>query len=223
MSRNAFLVTLLATFFAVGLFNRDPELDLRVARMFFNNGFMGASDEARAARSFFYGLPLTVCIGFVVARWLGPGRLPPALIPSSKAIIFLTLSMAIGPGLIVNLGLKDNWHRPRPVHVKEFGGPWKFRPAFARDGECPKNCSFVSGEASSAFWLVAPASLAPGPYKIPAMAAALGVGVATSALRMAFGGHFLSDVVFAALFTLLLLQIMHGLIFAGLRGAPARL
>ena len=53
MSRNAFLVTLLATFFAVGLFNRDPELDLRVARMFFNNGFMGASDEARAARSFF--------------------------------------------------------------------------------------------------------------------------------------------------------------------------
>ena len=223
MSRAAFLFTLLATLVAAGVFYSDPDLDLRIARLFFDHGFMGASPVARAARGFFYGLPLTLCIGFVLARWPGADFLPPALVPSSRAVAFVVLSMAIGPGLVVNLGLKDNMHRPRPAQVKEFGGPWDFRPVFARDGECRRNCSFVSGEASSAFWLMAPASLAPGPLKIPAMAAAVGVGVVTSVLRMAFGGHFLSDVVFAALITLLLLQILHALIFAGLRGAPARL
>ena len=29
-------------------------------------------------------------------------------------MIFLIATIAIGPGLIVNLGLKDHWHRPRP-------------------------------------------------------------------------------------------------------------
>ena len=220
MSRVAFIVTLIVTAVAVGVFNRYPEIDIAFSRLFFDNGFSGASADARAARSFFYGLPLTVCIGFVVVRWLGPGRLPAWLIPSSRSIIFLTLSMAIGPGLIVNLGLKDHWHRPRPVQIKEFGGPNEFRPVWARDGACEKNCSFVSGEAASAFWLMAPASLAPPPWQLPAMAAAFGAGITTSVLRVAFGGHFLSDVLFAALFTLLLLQIMHRFIFPGLRDGP---
>ena len=32
-------------------------------------------------------------------------------------MIFLIATMAIGPGLIVNLGLKDHWHRPRPIQT----------------------------------------------------------------------------------------------------------
>ena len=223
MARTLFVFTLLLTLAAAGLFASDPGLDLRVARLFFNNGFIGASAGARAARSFFYVLPLVVGAGVILARWLGPGRLPARFVPSGASILFLALSMAIGPGLVVNLGLKDHWHRPRPVQVREFGGPWEFRPFWARDGECRTNCSFVSGEASSAFWLVAPASLAPPPFRGLAVAAALGAGVGASLLRMAFGGHFLSDVVFAALFTLLLLQIIHALIQAGLRRDPSRL
>ena len=43
-------------------------------------------------------------------------------------MIFLIATIAIGPGLIVNLGFKDHWHRPRPVHTQEFGGPDEFRP-----------------------------------------------------------------------------------------------
>ncbi len=226
MSRNAFIVTLALFFLAVGLFNNYPGLDIAVSRFFFDyfgGAFMGASTEAKAARSFFYGLPLTVCVGFVVARWLGPGgRFPAALVPSSRAIIFLTLTMAIGPGLVVNLVFKDNWHRPRPITVKEFGGPLEFRPPWTRDGACEKNCSFVSGETSSAFWLVAPASLAPAPFTVPAVSAALGVGVATSLLRMAFGGHFLSDVVFSALITLLLVLIARLILYPGLREDPPR-
>ncbi|MFO0918449.1 MAG: hypothetical protein U0872_09060, partial [Planctomycetaceae bacterium] len=46
--------------------------------------------------------------------------------PASRAGWFLVLLIAIGPGLIVNVGFKQNWGRPRPHEVKEFGGAYAF-------------------------------------------------------------------------------------------------
>ena len=218
--RISFWITVALTLLASGVFSNYPQIDIDVARLFYDNGFMGESAPAKAARSLLYGLPLAVCIGFMAARTL---RLPPAFLPSSRTIIYLSLSMALGPGLLVNVILKDHWHRPRPNQVTQFGGPHEFRPIWTRDGACEKNCSFVSGEVASSFWLVAPASLAPLPYRVPAIAAALGVGVATGLLRMAFGGHFLSDVIFAGLFMLLLVIFMRAMIFPQLRPAPPQL
>jgi membrane-associated phospholipid phosphatase len=86
-----------------------------------------------------------------------------------------------------------------------MGGKWEFRPWYRFDGQCERNCSFVSGEGASAFWTVAPALLTPPPIQPFAIAAALTFGAATSGLRMAFGGHYLSDVLFAGLFTLLII------------------
>ncbi len=114
-------------------------------------------------------------------------------------MVFLIASLTIGAGLIVNLGLKDHSHRPRPVHVQEFGGDEAFRPWYRFDGACVKNCSFASGEAASGFWMIAPALLAPPPWRAAAIAGAVVYGVATSALRVAFGGHFLSDVLIGGL------------------------
>ena len=126
--------------------------------------------------------------------------------PRGRSIVWLSLSMALGPGLIVD-GLKDLSHRPRPVQVHEFGGTSDFRSFYRFDGACPRNCSFPSGEASAAFWTLAPASLAPLPLRPAAMGAALLFGLATGALRMAGGGHFLSDVLFAGILTI-------GIVFA---------
>ena len=218
--RAYFWITVGLTLLASGIFSNYPQIDLEVAKYFYNGGFMGESAEAKAIRGAFYGFPIAVCLGIVAAKSF---KLPPAWTPSSRTIIFVTLSMAIGPGLIVNLIFKDNWHRPRPIQVTQFGGPHEFRPIWTRDGACDKNCSFVSGETSSSFWLVGPASLAPPPYRVPAVAAALGVGVATAYLRMAFGGHFLSDVIFAALFTLLVVIFMRAMVFPQLRPGPPQL
>jgi len=83
-------------------------------------------------------------LGGLVLLWLGrrlTGRIPA---PSCRALLFLGASLAIGSGLIVNLGLKDHSHRPRPVHVREFGGDEEFRPWFRFDGACRKNCAFAS-------------------------------------------------------------------------------
>ena len=126
---------------------------------------------------------------------------------------------AIGPGLVVNLGLKDHAHRPRPIQTSAFGGASEFRPWYRFDGACQKNCSFVSGEASEAFWMVAPALLAPPPWRGAAIGAALIFGAAASLLRMAFGGHYLSDVVLAALITLVIIEAARALLWRGKNSA----
>ncbi len=138
--------------------------------------------------------------------------------PDGRSVVFLIATIAIGSGLIVNLGLKDHAHRPRPVHVVEFGGKDEFRPWDRFDGACRKNCSLVSGEAASGFWMVAPALLAPPPWRAPAVVGALVFGAAASVLRMALGGHFLSDVLFGGLISLLVILVVRRVIWP--KGGP---
>ena len=133
--------------------------------------------------------------------------------PSGRAMIFLIATMIIGPGLIVNLGLKDHWHRPRPIQTQDFNGPNPFTPWYDDNGECKKNCSFVSGEASTGFWMVAPASVLPPPWRGPAMVAAFAFGFGASLLRLAFGGHYLSDVLLGGLITLIVIEIARRVIW----------
>jgi membrane-associated PAP2 superfamily phosphatase len=198
---NRVLAALILALIFVGLlFGLWPQLDLAATRWVYQNfGFLGASEVARDARDSLRVAPILLLVALAalwLARRLGWARLSA---PSSRAMVFLIASLTIGSGLIVNLGLKDHSHRPRPVHVREFGGEEAFRPWYRFDGACRKNCAFASGEAASGFWMLAPALLAPPPLRAAAIAAAIFFGVATSALRVAFGGHFLSDVLFGGL------------------------
>ncbi len=224
MSRAAILFTLAALGAAVLVFAVWPGLDIAVARQFLGDGgFWGASAAARAYRHAFYGLPIAVMAYFCVAL-LAKGRvaLPGAAWIDGRGLAFMALSMALGPGLVVNVGLKDHWHRPRPVQIVEFGGPMEFRPIWRGDGACKTNCSFPSGEVSSSTWLLAPASLAPPPLRAPAMAAAFAAIFLTALGRLAFGGHFLSDAVFAFLITALVTQALYRLMIARRKPDSAR-
>ena len=95
----------------------------------------------------------------------------------------------------------------------EFGGDMEFRPWDTFDGACKKNCAFASGEAASGFWMLAPALLAPPPWRALAIAASIAYGVATSALRVAFGGHFLSDVLIGGLISAIVVVALWRLMF----------
>lgn len=132
---------------------------------------------------------------------------------STRASLFLLTTLALGPGLLVNLTLKDHWERPRPVDVDVFGGTDKFFPWWDTRGTCDKNCSFVGGESSGAFWTLAPAALAPPQWRPLAYAGALAFGAAVGGLRIAFGGHFFSDIVFSGVVVFLVIWVVHGLIF----------
>ena len=134
------------------------------------------------------------------------------LIPG-RAIVLMVTTLALGPGLVTNVILKDGWGRPRPIDVTEFGGTEHFRPWWDPRGDCDKNCSFVAGEPSGAFWTLAPAALTPLPWRAVAYGAALAFGSVIGFGRIAAGGHFFSDVVFAGVFTFLIIWIMHGVLY----------
>ncbi len=191
-----------------------PTLDLTVAHVFYWNGsFDGDGLPDHLTRDFFRLTPFVALMAFA-ALWFAKRRgFNPPWAPSGRAVIFLMLTMAVGPGLIVNLGFKDHWGRPRPVQTQDFNGPDPFEPWYSTSGACERNCSFVSGEASTGFWMVAPASLLPPPVRGPAIIAAFLFGAAASLLRMAFGGHYLSDVLLGGLVTLIVIEIVRRLMW----------
>jgi lipid A 4'-phosphatase len=103
--------------------------------------------------------------------------------------------------LLVNVVLKEYWGRPRPFRVDELGGEHPFVLPGTISNYCENNCSFVSGEASSAAWLFAFLVFIPNRWRLPSGIFFCGYLVFFSGLRIAFGRHFLSDVVMSALFT----------------------
>lgn len=216
--------SLAALVFAALIFLVWPGLDLGAAALFARGGgrFVGQTPTGEALRRIAADLPLLIMTTFAllfVARKRGWTRL---WAPSGAGLLVMALSLVLGPGLLVNVVLKDHSHRPRPAQVVEFGGTERFQPFYSFAGECPRNCSFVSGEGSAAFWTLAPALLVPPPVRLVAVAAALVFGTTTGVLRMAFGGHFLSDTVFAALLTWLVVVGCWRLVAARTGEAPDR-
>ncbi len=215
------LIIALAIAAVTGLtFGLYPELDLRVARAFYD--VVDAGNNHFAWR-IYPPLMLARDIGL----WIGTAIIVPVLValaiklvlPKRKmlvpgrAVIFLIATLVLGPGLLVNVTLKDHWGRSRPIDITQFGGDEHFVPWWDPRGECPNNCSFVSGDVSGAFWTIAPAALVPAQYRAVAYGAALALGTGMAAFRMMAGGHFISDVVFAGVFTFLIIWLAHGLIY----------
>ncbi len=81
----------------------------------------------------------------------------------------------------------------------------------------------MSGEASQAFWTVAPASLAPPQIRPVALGSAVIFGAAVGGLRVVFGRHFVTDVVFAGLITIAIVMALYRLLLDPLRRNDARL
>ena len=107
MSRYAVFATLLLTVLSGILFAVWPEIDLAESqRLHAGGGFAGTGAAARSVRWMLYLLP-TLAMASAFLLWFA-GKLP------GRSLLFLVLSMALGPGLLVNVVLKDHSHRPRP-------------------------------------------------------------------------------------------------------------
>jgi len=113
--------------------------------------------------------------------------------PSPHKILFVLTFFALGPGLAVEF-IKFVVGRARPRSVVEFGGDRIFTPPWELTDQCLHNCSFISGEAASAFALLTLVVFT-GPGHAPFYLAGMGVlAIAISFNRVVFGAHFLSDV-----------------------------
>ncbi len=198
-----------------------PSLDVAVSRLFHlgpRTFWLTGSTFAEALRSLFTLLvwvaSLATVTGIVLAvatrRHLLGLRLPQWL--------FLAAVLALGPGVIANTVLKDNWARPRPTQIVEFGGTQQFTPVLERSGQCDRNCSFVSGEASSIFALGFALAMLARRRRAMLMGVAVLAGSFIGFIRIAGGGHFLSDVVFAGVLMGLVVALLHWIVFGLLRG-----
>lgn len=119
-------------------------------------------------------------------RWIRPG-------------LFLVILLAIGPGLLVNGIFKEHWGRPRPRELVQFGGTKQFHQPW-QPGVSGKGRSFPSGHSSAAFYLCAPFFIYRN--RRPDVACrwlfgGIAFGLAMSCARIAQGGHFLTDTLWA--------------------------
>jgi membrane-associated PAP2 superfamily phosphatase len=215
MTRAGLVTVLVITVIGGAVFAIDPSLDLAIAGHFFSatkHSFISAPwlDGLRTAARFVVTLVAAPAFVAVVMKLIAPQR---AMLIPGRAALLMIASLAIGPGLVSNVILKDHWHRPRPYQVAEFGGPLRFVPWWNPRGECRSNCSFVAGEPSGAFWTVAAASYAPLSWRPAAYATAVAFGIAVGVVRMAAGGHFASDVLFAGVLTILTIWLAHRAIY----------
>jgi len=198
-----------------------PDLDLWVSRLFYDpaTGFLDRRygfvetirDLGQLAE---WALAIAAILPFPLKVLLPDLRLP---IRPRKALFVLT-SLALGPGLIVNGILKSDWGRARPRQLVDFGGDAAYTPVWWLSDACHRNCSFVSGEGASAFWLLAVVVLVPKEWRWPVGVVTFLFAALVSLMRVMAGGHFLSDVLVAWVITLLVLLLCHRVF---IRGLPA--
>ena len=217
MNRTGLLIAL-AVAAAVGItFGAYPQLDLDLAALFYDPERLGA--WLGNLRAVLWARWISTWLIAFVAAPAGIALIMKLLVPHrpmlirGRAVLLMLATLALAPGLLANNLLKDHWGRPRPVDVTEFGGNDHFVAWWDPRGNCPKNCSFIAGEPAGAFWTLAPAALVPPPWRALAYGGAVAFGAGVGVVRMAGGGHFFSDVVFAGVFTFLVIWLAHGLLY----------
>jgi lipid A 4'-phosphatase len=193
-----------------------PGLDLWFSRLFYDPeaGFvLGRHPVLLALRQSSDIVLITICAAVVAAVALKIARPDrPSLIPP-RASLFLATTLLLGPGLLVNVILKNNWGRPRPVQIDAFGGEAPFVGIWRISDHCARNCSFVSGEASMGIWMMTLALVVPTHWRLPVFVVTGIYALALSLNRIAFGGHFLSDVVLSWGLTLMLVAAVYRLLY----------
>lgn len=217
--RNVGAAIALAVTLAVVL---SPGLDMAVARMFYlgNREFVAEGVLiVQLLRSIllcvYVGVCITVFVGLVIARMSARAWLSVAF----SQWLFFALCLGVGPGVVANLALKDQSGRARPSQIVELGGKKQFTAAFARSDQCVRNCSFVSGEASSMFVMFFAAACVWRPRWRALTAAGLAAGSLAGFIRMTQGAHFLTDVVFAGIFMAMTVAVIQ-FIFQSVAASP---
>jgi len=193
-----------------------PNVDFWASGLFYSDvsGFWAQNDaflrDVRHLGPFLVRVIAVTCLGVLLLKLLVPGR--PPLMPLRQPL-FLLSTLILGPGILVNSILKNNWGRPRPRYVEEFGGDLPFQPVWKITDYCQHNCSFTSGEASAAIWLTSVAFLVPATWRKAVLLFVLPLCLILSVNRVAFGGHFLSDTLLSWGLTLLLILGVYHLLY----------
>lgn len=212
---NPIATSLLLVAMASGFFLLFPGVDIALSDLFYSqrrgfwlkrNDFLGLF---RRSNDILNTIVVVVLLGSLAVKLARPDK-PSPIRPS--VVVYLISTALLGPVLIVNVILKAYWGRPRPVQIEMFGGDAPYVEVWRITDWCEQNCSFVAGEGAAAMWLVIVAMALPRPYRAPATLLTLVYVFLVSFNRIAFGGHFLSDVIIAFALTVLSAAVMHRIV-----------
>jgi lipid A 4'-phosphatase len=212
--RRGALLLLAAAILTTALFAFTP-LDIDAARVFY---------DPRSLNHWPLASRMPWILLYRAASWLTGGLLIWGLAALARGIaghddglrrqgIVILVSLVLGPGLIANIALKDHWDRPRPREVIALGGRMAYVPAPFRGaggasfpcGHCTVGCLYGAG-----WWLWRRRQRA---RAAASLAAGLVAGCALGVERMVAGGHFLSDIVWAALIVFAVTHAVYHLVF----------
>ena len=218
--KKVLIVNTLFFFFFVLFFILFPKFDIFFSKLFFfEEKFI--SDKyvfIRSLRSFLKDSMIVISIVsflLIMVNFFFKKKKKPILKPRTRLILIgFIVGPVIGCGLIANFYFKDNWGRARPINIQEFGGEKTYTQPFIISDQCERNCSWISGEASAAFSFIAGTIIIKNPIFF-----LLNIifGIIVSFCRIAMGGHFLSDNIFAMIFMIYLAIIYKYLVFLNLK------
>ena len=123
-----------------------------------------------------------------------------------KEILLIWSSQIITVLIFVNLILKNLWGRVRPGDLLQFGGEHVFTPWYEYSNSCDTNCSFVSGDASVGFSIIILYFIT---KKVIFVYLSIAFGLLLGFVRIIAGGHFLSDIILAGIFIILINLIIN--------------
>lgn len=207
---------LLAVLLAFAGFAVLPPVDLWVSGLFYTpgHGWAWAGRVSEDVRAVQWGL--SILLGVVAAAALlrrAVTRRDSFGVPW-RVWAFVLALYALASGVLANGLLKSHWGRARPASITEFGGAAEFTLPHQIADQCLRNCSFVSGEVTAAVAfavcvLVVVSHLRSPPWTTgPLVVLALAFPVVNAVQRIASGRHFLTDALFAALFTLIIARLL---------------
>lgn len=125
----------LALLVVSAVFAAAPDIDLGIASAFFRDGrwvfeawpgMVVFNKGFNTATHWFSGVLALVVAALALQRW----RQPLASTAALRKTGYLLLVIALGPGLLVNAVLKEQWGRARPSQVAEFGGSAAYTPVW---------------------------------------------------------------------------------------------
>lgn len=215
MSKIACLTLLLAGAITGLVFMAMPELDLRLAAKLRQPDVWSALRDIDPVFHFIRKMNSFVVVAIVSAAIaaLLSHVIPIPPVMSKRAAMLIVATLIIGPGLFVGTFLKNVWARSRPDQIVEFGGSDPFTAWWNPAGRCLDDCSFTSSETAMAFALLAAAVTAKAQWRPAAVTLAIGFGLIVAAMRMAFGRHYPTDVIFSALLSGFTVWLLHGCLY----------
>jgi lipid A 4'-phosphatase len=183
-----------------------PNIDLYISQQFYNptSGFV--LKHHIIARILFSSVPVMIsvivasCIAILLINYFKHPRYADRI--PNRHVLYILLTIAVGPGLVVNSILKESMGRARPSQIEAFKGSKDFSSAWRMSDQCESNCSFPSGHAAAAFYLTALAFIIPPRYSLYVYLFGMLYGSMLALVRIGQGGHFFSDTVSSLLIVL---------------------